>query len=166
LAVPYGAVPVDAGVVLDADVDDASARLDSAAPLDTGVSVDTGVDDASSHLDSAVDADANETQDASVDDASASLDSAAPFDAHVEDHITIHPVYRRPHHRRAIGALKRPLGRLRTGGRPAARRTLSYPSTLGFGQGVVPLQRLLSSGDFAVEGLARLVRRLPDHPRR
>ena len=77
LAVPYGAVPVDAGVVLDADVDDASARLDSAAPLDTGVSVDTGVDHASSHLDSAVDADANETQDASVNDASASLDSAA-----------------------------------------------------------------------------------------
>ncbi|MGA3121848.1 MAG: RING finger protein [Polyangiaceae bacterium] len=90
------AAPFDAGVVLDARVDDARVRRDSAVPADGDVAVDTGADDASAHLDSAVAADANEAQDASVDDASATVDSAAPIDAHVEDHISIRPLYGAP----------------------------------------------------------------------
>jgi hypothetical protein len=90
------AAPVDAGVVLDAGVDDAHLRRDSAVAADANETQDASVDDASARLDSAVPVDANETQDASVEDASTSPDSAAPIDAHVEDHISIRPLYGGP----------------------------------------------------------------------
>ena len=98
LAVPYGLPPLatDADTPMEADIDDANARLESAAPVDAGVVLDAGVDDAHLRRDSAVAADANETQDASVEDASTSPDSAAPIDAHVEDHISIRPLYGGP----------------------------------------------------------------------
>lgn len=88
--------PVDADVAIDGGPDDAGVRRDSAVPADADLTQDAGADDASARLDSAVPADADVTQDAGGDDAYASLDSAAPIDAHVEDRISIRPLYGAP----------------------------------------------------------------------